>query len=285
MRTRLFRHVREAPMLLLLIVLLVDLFLNRLYLSFFHYPLDAIQDISSGMVGPLLSLSFIKIAFIVVGVVIWIGRFKPRELGLWVRNIPAGILTTVFLWAAMQASMMLAAFLSQGFVRFSDAMEGLNPLWSMATLVVFALSKAMFDEITYRGLLLPQLHTKLQRYVPFSTGINLILAVLISQLIYVIIQIPLIDFGEGNEYHLTSAIVSVFSLSILNALIFLRTKNLYIAVGVHALWYAIALFAETDFPPRIALATLVILLIAIWPLLPDRRTVLYAQPLEDQSLY
>ncbi len=284
-RTRLFRDVREAPMLLLLIVLLVDLLLNRLYLSVLHYPLDTLQDISGGLIGPLISLSFVKIAFIAVGLILWIGHFKPRELGLWTRNIPAGLLATVFLWAFLQMAMMIAGFLSEGFVRFSGAMDGLEPLRGAGLLALFAVTKALFDETVYRGLLIPQLHTKLQRFIPFDAGVNLVLAVVISQLIYIIIQVPLIDFGEGNEYHLTSAILSVVALSILNSLIFLRTKNLYIAVGVHALWYKVALFTETDFPPTIALAALVILFIAIYPMLPDRRTVLYAQPLEDQSLY
>lgn len=284
-RTRLFRDVREAPMLLLLIVLLVDLLLNRLYISFLHYPLDTLLDISGGLIGPLVSLSFIKIAFIAIGLILWIGHFKPRELGLWIRNVPAGLLAAVFLWALLQLTMMIAGFLSEGFIRFSSAMEGLEPLRGIALLVLFAVTKALFDEIVYRGLLIPQLHTKLQRFVPFDAGMNLVLAVILSQLIYIIIQIPLMDFGEGNEYHLTSAILSVVALSILNSLIFLRTKNLYIAAGVHALWFNMALFTETDFPPTIALAALVVLFIAIYPMLPDRRAVLYAQPLEDRSLY
>ncbi len=272
-------------MLLLLIVLLADLLFNRLYLSFFHYPLDALGAYTNGRLEPLASLSILKLMFITVGIVVWIGRFRTRDLGLWVKNIPSGILAAVFLWAFLQLAMLIAGLLSTGFIRFADGWEGMTPLYTTAGIVVFALTKALFDEITYRGLLLPQLHTKLQRFVPFSSGVNLILAVLISQLIYVIIQVPLIDFGEGNGFHLASGVFSVFALSILNALVFLRTRNLYIGAAIHALWYRTVLFADTDFPPLIALGLLVVALIAIWPLLPDRRTVLYAQPLEDQSLY
>jgi membrane protease YdiL (CAAX protease family) len=284
-RTRLFRDVREAPMLLLLVVLLVDLLLNRLYILLLHYPLDTLQDVTGGLIGPLVSLSFIKIAFIAIGLILWIGHFKPSELGLWILNVPTGLLATVFLWAFLQLSMMIAGLLSEGFVRFSSAMEGLEPLRGIGLLALYAVTKALFDEIVYRGLLIPQLHSKLQRFIPLNAGMNLVLAVVISQLIYIIIQIPLMDFREGNEYHLTSAILSVVALSTLNSLIFLRTKNLYIAVGVHALWFNVTLFTETDFPPTIALAALVILFIVIYPMFPDRRTLLYAQPLEDRSLY
>jgi hypothetical protein len=277
--------MREAPMLLLLVVLALDVLFNRLYLSFFHFPLDALQDVTEGLVEPLLSLSFLKNIFILAGLVFWIGRFQPRELGLWSRNIPSSLFAALFLWALLQSAMLVTCFLSEGYIRFTDQWEGWAPLRAVLTLAVFALTKAFYDETIYRGLLLPQLHVKLQKYVPLSSGWNLILAVLLSQLLYILIQVPLIDFGEGNEFHLTSALLSIFSLSILNALVFLRTKNLYIAIGVHALWYATVLFADTDFPPTIALASLVIVLIVIWPMLPDRRAVLYAQPLEDHSLY
>ncbi|MEM8486965.1 MAG: CPBP family glutamic-type intramembrane protease [Bacteroidota bacterium] len=281
-KPKVFRDVKEAPMLLLLLVLLSDITFNWLYINFFRDAFAIPEVYTSGVVDSLFVLSIIKIAFVVLGVVFWIGRFRGRHLGLGWSKLKEGLIATFFIWAILQAVQVAYGMVVSTEVGYHIDWQQEGALKIIGAFILYAIGKAFFDELTYRGLLLPQLHLKCQRYLNLDARIILGLAVVISQTIYLIIQLPLISLFISTGFSSVMTLTSLFFLSILNALIYLRTKNLYITIGMHAIWFQPIFVASPAVPHTFILVLLAIGFILVWPMLPNAASMQSTWPLEER---
>ena len=277
---KVFRNVKEAPAIILILILTSEIGLNWLYVHFLYDAFKVPALHTSSLITPLVVLSFLKLMFIVLGVIFWIGNFKPDHLGASSKNMKVGILSTVFTWSLMQLAFISYSFIAKESITFFPVIDQHSILFHIGSFFLFAMTKALYDEAVYRGLFLPQLHLKIRRYINLSDRITLALAIVVSQTIYLIIQIPLIDLAQGSEFNLALALLSLFFLSILNALVYLRTKNLFIGVGIHALWFFPILVVEASFPPLVILTILAIGFMLLWPHLPNVPSEKTAWPLE-----
>lgn len=281
-RPKVFKNVKEAPMLLLLLTLLADISFNWLYIHFFREAFAVPGVYTNELIQPLFVLSALKLAFIVVGIVFWIGRFKPFHLGISWKNLKFGLLTTFFMWAILQIAQIADSLLTQGQIDYFNTINSVSAALFLGNFLLFAAGKAFFDEVIYRGLLLPQFHLKLQRYVNLPTRVILAIALVASQLIYFIIQLPLISLVHVNEFSSAITITSLLFLSLLNALVYLRTKNLYVTIGIHALWYAPLFVISPTIPHTLILSLVIILFIVIWPMLPNSPSLMATWPLDER---
>ncbi len=271
-------------MLLLLLVLLSDIAFNWLYINFLRGAFSIPESYTSGVVDSLGILSLLKIAFVCMGVIFWTGRFRSRHLGLEWSKFKTGILTTLFLWAMLQFAQAAYGLLFSSELGFQGTWQRTGSIQIIGGFFLYAIGKAFFDELTYRGLLLPQLHLKCRRYINLDDRITLGLAVVISQTIYLIIQLPLISMFASTGISSAMTLTSLFFLSILNSLIYLRTKNLYIIIGMHALWYHPVFVAAPSIPHSFILVLLAIGFILIWPHLPNSPSLRATWPLERRGM-
>ncbi len=265
---RVFRNVKETPAVLLILILFSELGLNWLYLNVLYGALSVPVLYTRNLVQPLFLLSFLKGLFIVAGIVFWIGRFNAKELGIQAKNLKMGILSTFFLWALIQIALIgWSSLQDQGIVFLNS--EGLRDTLILAgSFLLFAVTKAFFDEVVYRALLISQVYFKIERYVDLPARAALVFAVIISQSIYLIIQMPLINAIDTQEIGMLYTILTLLFVSVFNALIYLRTRNLYVSIGIHTLWYYPVFVVEAPMPHYFILAVFVIGLIVIWPMLP-----------------
>ena len=279
-RPKVFRDVKEAPILLLFLILFSDIAFNWLYVNVLKQAFSIPSIYTNGLISPLHVLSMLKIAFIVGGIIFWIARFRLYHLGMAWKNIKMGILTTFFLWSMLQITQIIYNYLTQGRIGFLNDSNQEHLLLVLGTFAIYIISKALFDEITYRGLLLPQFHLKLQRYLNLPDHVTLALALFVSQAFYIIIQLPILTSGDTTEISSALTFTSVFFLSILTALIYLRTKNLYIAIGLHTLWFNPAFLVTPSVPHTFVLVIFAIGFILLWPLLPNSPSLMTTWPLQ-----
>jgi membrane protease YdiL (CAAX protease family) len=94
--------------------------------------------------------------------------------------------------------------------------------------------------------------------------------------------LPILNLGDTTEISSALTFTSIFFLSILNALIYLRTKNLYIAIGLHALWFNPAFVITPALPHTFVLVILAIVFILLWPLLPNSPSLMSTWPLQNR---
>lgn len=91
---------------------------------------------------------------------------------------------------------------------------------------------AAFEELIFRALLLVQLFILLKRKLSYRSAV--VLATIASQLFFALIHIPNRLIVQEVEY-LAAELFKLFCIGVLLAWVFIRTENLPLLIGLHAL--------------------------------------------------
>src|SRR5690606_18076529 len=167
----------------------------------------------------------------VMGLLFLVGRLRPADVGLRARDIGAGLIFTALYFGLLQLLLLSYASLSGAQV--------VN-LWARAGAVTAAylllaqlLGNALYEEVAFRGFLLPQLFLKLRR---LGVATAMVLAVVASQTLFSVAHVPNILWVRGAApAELPSSLLPLFLMGLYFALLYLLTDNLFAVVGVHAL--------------------------------------------------
>lgn len=135
---------------------------------------------------------------------------------------------------------------SQGSLWFAYEAYGGEPTWGwrwrgqggsvLAGLHAQLLGNSLVEETLFRGFLLPQVYL---RFAPSRSMVALIVALLATLVLSVLIHVPNYVYeGQLVGVELREALFFVFRFQLALALVFLVTRNLFICVGLHAVWNA-----------------------------------------------
>jgi membrane protease YdiL (CAAX protease family) len=190
------------------------------------------------------------------------------------RNVPVGLLYTLSIWGAAQAIHLVAGLFTYGAVSFQAGWS--NPGFMLGMVLTQIVGNALFEEIAYRGFLFPQLYLRIDRLrdQPWK---RFGLALLVSQGVFALSHIPNRIYLGMKPGEITLDLLMLLGWGVLYTLIYLRTDNLFIVVGIHALGNApTALFKTAPLlagdGASILIYTLVIAVVFGVPLLRARRT-------------
>jgi membrane protease YdiL (CAAX protease family) len=221
-----------------LAVLLVAIIAAAAFVNLYFFRLAAPQvvvDATAGLVDWTLMGSAIILVIVVGGVIFGLGHQRPADVGLIARKLPAAIGVTAALWVLTQVLLSVGAWATLGEIP-------VNPRWAergvtamLGALLAQLFGNALAEEIIYRGFLPPQTWLKLRGGLLAHLRWRLLLAALISQAIFALAHIPNRLFNEmaGAEIALDMVVLVIFGLYYL--FLYLRTSNLFFAIGVHAL--------------------------------------------------
>jgi len=181
--------------------------------------------------GSLLA-NLVFIGVLVILIILRFGGLRPYDVGFIPRHIPYGVIVTVGVWGAAQLIHMAAGMVAYGSIAFSS--EWVNPAFMIGMMLTQIFGNALFEEIAYRGFMFPQLYLRMTR-LKARPWVRLALALLISQGLFALSHIPnRIYLGmKPNEILLDQFML--LGWGTLYTLIYLRTDNLFIVVGIHAL--------------------------------------------------
>lgn len=207
------------------------------------------------------------IEFALLGAVVLLAReqLRFRDIGLVGAHLPKAVLVIGILWGVVQYVILgIEAVEGRGLRLHPDFR--LYPMTMILGKTLEApLGSALFEEVVYRGFLLPQLFLKLDAWRPGRPEVNLACAVGITQLYFGLNHLPV-----GLTMDLTTSGLLIYLLQmvlggVLFAAIFLRTGNLFLSIGVHALLNnPVALFGSTIDPALLVLIFSCLLLL-LWP--------------------
>lgn len=197
------------------------------------------------------------------GVLFGMGRLRPSDLGLSRQKAlqAAAIIGAIWIFNQLLGGITeLATTPALTFHRSWASGAGRVLLW--AAVMFFA--TALYEEIGFRGFLYPQLYLKF----PGSARARFWSALLVSQLVFAAAHIPghLIIRHMSGGADLLSVLARQFVAGVLLLLIYLRTRNLGIAIGLHGLANApTPLFAGT-----LSWEIFLIALFVAWPWISRR---------------
>ena len=264
--------------LALLVLLLLFVATDRFFVGIF-LPIQRAT-------GGLITLTFLNylVLFLVIGAGLLSGvaKLKPREVGLRLPDLPPGIVVTALTWITMQLVALVLNLAAFGRVMLDRSW--LVPLGttSMLGTLLFGqfLGNALFEEVTFRGFLLPQCYFQLRSLEP-RPRIRVLVALLVSQLLFALYHIPVMLSNGVSPIQLPLALLPILLIGLLLAVVYLRTGNLFLAVGLHALNDSPTILFSPTFLSNDLLGLIIVLIFAallllFWPLFTKRRSIALA---------
>jgi len=165
-------------------------------------------------------------------VIFGLGRLKPAEVGVRRDKLREGVIVTLAVWSLMQLVEVVGDIATTGMVNLSPAWIR-NGIWpTLAWTGAMFLGAALYEEIAYRGFLFPQICLKLRG----TYRARFWIALLISQVVFAASHIPAhIALRNLSGSALWTTVVMQGIIGALLVLLYLRTRNLWIAIGIHGL--------------------------------------------------
>lgn len=224
---------------------------------------------SQGLITPVFLaglIEWIVLVFIVMGV---LGGLRPRDLGLERGPAFSAILIFIALWVVLQGVTAAIGGFTTGAVVLQSGKIGLFPLERFGLQLQAVVGSGLIEEVLYRGFLLTQLYLiAVSRKASPQTA--LVLAAVVSTLYFGINHIPAGMRMGLDTQGLLLYVGHVALVGLLFATLFLRTGNLFVAAGAHALLNEpAALFAAPVDAALIVLVGVACLLLS-WPILNRR---------------
>lgn len=187
--------------------------------------------------GLLLAIGAVLRVVVGVGVLIlWLGKLGFEDVGLVRGRLGPGIALSALIWGIAQAIALGLAVASTGAVQ-------LHPSWSDAAaagpvlgrLAGQILAVALIEEISFRGYLLPQIYLYLADHWPDRPDPRRYVALALSQGLFTVLHLPFLLHVGLPPADLPIVLPLIFGFGLFFSAVYLRTGNLFFAIGVHGL--------------------------------------------------
>jgi membrane protease YdiL (CAAX protease family) len=278
-----FDHLKEPSWPLVTVAVLVDVVVLLIAMQVVLPLLKSsfpVERLTNGLVQATLIFSIVRFALVIVCVIVLVGGLKARDVGLQWQKLPSGALVVFGVWIVMQIVGMLPGLVASGQVALSSYWTWDRVPAITGELIAQFLGNAFVEEVIFRGFLATQVYLMLKAWTS-GQGRLLTAAVLVSQLIFALSHIPQRIAAGYSPLSVLLDLLVVWVTGILFAVLYLRTGNIFIAVGVHALVNApvtvVALPSQAT--AKLLLLILSLLLILVWgPLIRWVERRVAAQP-------
>jgi uncharacterized protein len=195
-----------------------------------HHWLRPLSYATDGLLNVTFWANIMMLLTVVGGVIFMMGHLKPRDVGLRLADVRAGVLFTLVLWASVNLFVVVG-------VALKGASLALDPEWSkpVANAGLFVgqiFGNALYEEIVYRGFLTVQVFLLLQK---LGRNIAMVLAVVLVQAIFATIHVPMLIVAGHGWAEIVAILPELFIMGVALAIIYFVTGNLLMAVGAHAL--------------------------------------------------
>jgi|GEM_PF-3423521 len=188
-----------------------------------------------------------------------------QDLGIHATSAYGGILFFVVLWALTQFGMGLEAAINN-----SIAFNKIGALELIGFFIgLFAIISA--EEVVFRGFFLPQIYIKCRQLLgeQWNRKSVAIIAVLITSLFFALVHV-----SSSSNFSPASLLLRVAMITLLGSIfaaIYMRTKNLFVCVGVHTLINnPLPVVTGNQYSHFIYVSIFSLILVLIWPYLQTK---------------
>lgn len=209
---------------------------------------------------------------VVVGLAIrWMGGLRLRHLGLSRDAALEALPVLLWVWIVLQAA--------QAVIGSVWGVAGIVPPLGDLSVAVGrrlqeVLGAGLLEEVVYRGFLLIQLFGLLRQR--FGRDRALLWAVAASSMYFGVNHIPAALASGLSSAEVAGYVLQCTLVGVLLAGLFLRTGNLFLAAGGHALLNDPIPFFQSPVDPALATLVGLCVLVLMWPVLSSRYAEVFA---------
>jgi membrane protease YdiL (CAAX protease family) len=241
----------------------------NLLVIFVLFPSGALGILSgptAGLISPTL-LANAMMLVVVVGFLRLVGGLSAGDLGLRPTHLTLALGVTFAVWLGVNLLQMTYALGKHISVAVNPDWERLGAPRMLGIFLGQILGNALFEEIMFRGFLFQQMRLRLLRAECRPTT-ALMVGLGLSQAIFAAIHVPLRLQSGMSLSALPMELALLFVLGVLLALLYWRTGNLFVSVGIHALLNTplLAVREQMDLGTNGAIAAgASLIVILLWP--------------------
>ncbi len=267
MSSNIFRNTREVSWNVILGVVIA--FMGTSLLNHFvlarHRVFYNLFDITKGLIHPILLYDVIPIAILCIILFGW-GHLKPREVGFLRKALIPALLFFLGFWIVAQGFFAILSLIGTGTLELNIAWQQ-GWIAVIGSLIAHLFGTAVYEDLAFRGFMLPQLFLKFGGSPENQTRKYLFYAILVSQTVFSLLHIPTLISAGANSGYIIARLGAALFLGIIMALLYMRTGNLFLIIGIHALIDTnTSLFNNIeDSVEHAVYAALMILVLIIWP--------------------
>jgi hypothetical protein len=221
---------------------------------------------TGGLVQPTLLLYLPVLLVVIGGVMLWAGRLRIRDLALRRGDLRTGVVVTVGVWLSMQVVGVAVLLWTGAPVRINGTWVTGGALAAIGALVAQLFGNALYEEVVFRAFLLNQFRHKLQRRLTAARQWSVLIALVASQGVFALIHVPNRVVGAGLALgQLGPTLLLLFVWGTMLAVVYYRTGNLFVAIGIHAFMNTPTMLVG---PPDVGIITAIglgVVLAALWP--------------------
>ena len=230
--------VRHAPAWVIALVIglgpLLAIFANQVIIP--RHWTAPISHTTGGLVNGNIQYSLFVLLLEVGGVMIWAGRLRLSDIGLRGRSVWPAVLSMLALWSFLNIG-VAAWWLLQGQSLTPDP-SWAKPSATAGKLIGQLFGNALVEEVIFRGFLTVQLLILFRRFGRIAAIAG---GIITAQTIFALVHIPMLLRTGMQWQQMPSILTALFAQGAMLACIFALTKNLFVAVGAHALNDAVTL--------------------------------------------
>jgi len=193
---------------------------------------NGINRLTRGWINPTLCAGLLGLLVVVILYLMAIVRIPLRDLGLRREKLPAGFLWTFLFWLAVNAVGAGMAYLTGSSLTFNHELVN-DPNLVLGDLISQLFGNALLEETAFRGFLFMQIYLWLSRVNKPPS--RMFRAMLISQTIFALMHIPNRIYGGYTGPEFVFDFIQLLIFGVVFALIYILTKNLFVAAGIHSL--------------------------------------------------
>lgn len=229
---------------------------------------DRIVALSGGLITYTLANTWVGVLLTIGIVALWYGSLDLDDVGVVPAKLPVAVAVTAGCWLVYTLAQVVAG------IALGDL--AIHPEWTdpgvTATLgnaIGYFFGNAPFEELAFRGFLLVQLYLLLDdQWWQRNESIRIAAAIGGSSLVFTLFHVPAFLWGGiGLE-----VLASIFLYAVLLCLVYIRTRNVFLAIGLHGLAnFSVPLFAvatTTSVGFSLVWAIPAAIIVLAWPRLP-----------------
>lgn len=193
--------------------------------------LDPVVKLTSGLINETLIVNVFSLIIFVVIIISKYGRLSFLDLGLKKNRLLSAVLAIFTLWLSIQLLNIIVSFIISGKPVIYRGWSKHGASIMLGSFIAQIFGNCLFEELAFRGFLLIQICKKLK-----TKKISLFTQIFISQLPFALIHIPSRIMSGMNGLDILRSLILVLFIGALFSAAYLITDNLFLVIGIHALW-------------------------------------------------
>ena len=266
----------KTPFYIVILVFLLSIGMNIFFSNYIREKgfFIIIEERTDFIIQDSLVIYFIKILLMIGLIILILGKLQPRDIGLEKKKILHAFIVIISIWLFYQiVGLIYTLALNRSIVLDQHILNnGWNVVLGQTIAQLFGCGP--YEEIIYRAFFIIQIYLLIKN----KNGENhnriskkaLFISLIATQIFFALIHIPdrIWENQPLEEYWMD--MFSLFMYGIVFALLYLRTNNILIVAGIHALLnWTVSLFMPQFYGWIIIWISYVMLLI-FYPIVTDR---------------